>query len=189
MVKEHRKGLCVCICDWCGVEFTRRTAEVNRSLKKGMGQFHKGSCATKWLNAHPTELMKESAKTNLRRGGRVDGMSPFRHFHKIIRNRRMPDGSLRELNLTLQDLSDLWDEQMGVCPYTGIEMQLPTDPVNGWSKDVPPRFRPSLDRIDSSQGYIRGNVQFISQMANHAKNSHSHEEMVAFCRAIAARWA
>lgn len=192
MVKEHRKGYCICICDWCGEEFARRTGEVNRSLKKGMGQFHKGSCATRWLNAHPTERMKEASRATLKKHGmvrKVDEMSPFRYFHKIIRNRRTSAGELRELDLTLQDLSDLWDEQGGVCPYTGIEMQLPRDPMHGWSKEVLPRFRPSLDRIDSSRGYIKGNVQFISQMANHAKNSHSHDEMVAFCRAIAAHWA
>lgn len=42
MVKEKLKGYSVCVCDYCGKEFKRRTAEVNRSIRLGMGQFHKG---------------------------------------------------------------------------------------------------------------------------------------------------
>src|ERR1035437_7406711 len=71
MVKEKLKGYSVCVCDYCGQEFKRRTAEVNRSIRLGMGQFHKGSCATKWLNAHPTERMKEASRNNLKKHSAV----------------------------------------------------------------------------------------------------------------------
>lgn len=40
-----------------------------------------------------------------------------------------------------------------------------------------PDYRPSIDRIDSSKGYIKGNVWVISRRANRAKNNLGPEEL------------
>lgn len=41
---------------------------------------------------------------------------------------------------------------------------------------------PSLDRIDSNKGYIKGNVHVISQRANMLKSNATTEEMLALAR-------
>lgn len=43
------------------------------------------------------------------------------------------------------------------------------------------RFSPSLDRIDPKLGYVVGNVQVISKLANHIKWDTSPGELRAFC--------
>ena len=110
----------------------------------------------------------------------------------MVKNRRTKDGELREVTITIDFLVELWHQQKGSCPYTGISLVLPyvvpKTQVHGWTDDTPPHKRPSLDRIDSSKGYIPGNIQFVSQMANYAKNTASHDEMVRFCQAIAEHW-
>ena len=42
----------------------------------------------------------------------------------------------------------------------------------------------SLDRINSSKGYIKGNVWVITKLANSMKNSASKEELVVFAKNI-----
>lgn len=57
-----------------------------------------------------------------------------------------------------------------VCPVFNTKL----DPQSENKAD-----RPSLDRIDSSKGYEKGNVRLVSWKANWKKNSLSYEEVKA----------
>ena len=58
-----------------------------------------------------------------------------------------------------------------MCPYLGIEL---FPGIGSGGKDN----SPSLDRIDSSKGYIPGNVEVISNRANTIKNCGTADEHV-----------
>jgi hypothetical protein len=42
----------------------------------------------------------------------------------------------------------------------------------------------SVDRIDSSKGYTKDNIQFVCFMANIAKNKFSCDELINFCNLV-----
>jgi len=57
------------------------------------------------------------------------------------------------------------------CPLLGVKLERNT------GKKTASDFSPSLDRIDSSKGYVKGNVWVISYRANKIKNNASLEEL------------
>jgi hypothetical protein len=63
------------------------------------------------------------------------------------------------------------------CPYFKIKLSFN-------KKDSKKSFYYSIDRIDSSKGYIKGNVQIISRLANTMKNDATEEELLMFAKGI-----
>lgn len=163
-------------CPLCEKKFSRRRAEYNRSLKEGRNSYCSSLCAGKATFDNIPED-KRLHPENLDAGNRLDEHSPFR-FH--IRNAKRRG---KDCDLTLEYLKALWESQEGRCPYTG--WQLKNMPSLTFTKQLPlTPDRASLDRIDSSKGYVVGNVQFVSYMAQCCKNQFSGDDLVGFCQAV-----
>jgi len=68
-----------------------------------------------------------------------------------------------------------------VCSLTGLPLSLKRPNAKG---GYGPR-RPSIDRIDSSKGYVNGNVRIVSQWANIAKHTlKTDDELLGFASAL-----
>ena len=63
------------------------------------------------------------------------------------------------------------------CPYLGIELSYN-------KKDGKLDNYCSIDRIDSTKGYVNGNVQVISHLANTMKSSATTEELITFSKNV-----
>ena len=59
------------------------------------------------------------------------------------------------------------------CPIFGVELKR-------GSKQGPSDFAPSVDRIDNSKGYVKGNVQVLSNLANKMKANATPEQLLQF---------
>ena len=73
-----------------------------------------------------------------------------------------------EFNIDLDYLQAIWT---GMCPILNIPLTIGRE-----AGTVSQSSRGSLDRIDSSKGYIKGNVHFISNRANLIKNNATFTE-------------
>ncbi len=63
-----------------------------------------------------------------------------------------------------------------LCPYLLVPL---TNIYGGKQKENAP-YNASLDRIDAKQGYIKGNVQVISNLANRMKNNATEDQLLIF---------
>lgn len=63
------------------------------------------------------------------------------------------------------------------CPFLGIALRVCSE---AGSHD----HSPSVDRIDPTQGYIKGNVRWVSKLFNGMKQNLTDEEMLYFCQKI-----
>lgn len=72
---------------------------------------------------------------------------------------------------------DLFLKQNRKCALSGIEL-------NFTSRSNMSSMTASLDRIDSSKGYIEGNVQWVHKLINRMKMDLSDSELIDFCHQI-----
>lgn len=80
--------------------------------------------------------------------------------------------------LQKDDVLGLLLQQNGKCAMSGIEMML--EQSNGTRNDV----RASIDRINSSEGYVQGNVHLVCAIVNIMKNDLSHQRFISLCEKI-----
>src|ERR1700744_3828225 len=71
-------------------------------------------------------------------------------------------------------------EMPGVCPILGMRLA----PNVGGSSHKP--NSPTIDRIDPTKGYVRGNVWIISHRANQIKTDATPSELFLVAEAVAA---
>lgn len=167
-------------CFVCSKEFRRADAEVKRNQKKGRKTFCSRTCSGKFYIKNIPEEKRINIE-HLKKGSERDEYSPFRFFLKLCRMRVRQKPSL-ELDITLQDLKNQWDKQNGICPYTGWKMKIAEYQTSRTIEKTPDRA--SLDRIDSSRGYVKGNFQFVSLIAQYAKNDWNQKVIFEFANAV-----
>lgn len=74
----------------------------------------------------------------------------------------------------------MFKQQNGLCKATGI----PLESSQANSKVYSSPWTITVDRIDSSKGYMRDNVQLVCYMYNSAKNRWTHEEVLTMCQGV-----
>jgi len=83
----------------------------------------------------------------------------------------------REFNLTKEYVSEVWEAQNKQCALTGMELT--------WKRTAETKgTTASIDRIDSSKGYIEGNIQIVHKIVNIMKMQHSQEDFIEWCNKV-----
>lgn len=80
-------------------------------------------------------------------------------------------------DITIEHAWELFEEQARKCALTGLDIVQP----NTWSKQPNDA---SLDRIDSSKGYILGNIQWVHKDLNCMKMNLEQDYFINLCRLV-----
>lgn len=163
----RKRKLTKVICYNCGVEFEKPDSEAKRNAQTGRRNFCSRSCVGKTMIDNVSGDKRYTVPPTRTK----DQYSAFREFLRRVKNRN------HNYDVDITYLYDLWNNQEGKCVYTGISMSLP-DGKRGTM------FTASLDRIDSSLGYVKGNVQFILTAINYMKNDMTHEQTLELINLI-----
>lgn len=93
---------------------------------------------------------------------------------------RQNKGSAKvEVRIAKEDLRDLWDQQGGKCAVTGLHMTYyPRAQRNSTGLNA------SVDRIDSSDIYRKGNVRLVCSRVNMMKAAGEDADLMWWCKQI-----
>lgn len=163
-------------CQHCNRTFARPTKEAKRNQSRGRRMFCSRSCGGKHLikeklGGYRSDVTPLAKWREANPGAASRPRNPFGRVLRSVKARHN-----HECDLTVEYLISLWDAQRAICPYTGFSMSVPQR-HKGHTQD--PRMG-SLDRIDSSKGYIKGNVEFVCLSVNYAKSTFSRQDMIDF---------
>ena len=94
---------------------------------------------------------------------------PIKFWAKFMYNagRRKIDWNLKE-----EEAWDVWLKQKGKCKFTGLSLSFGGE--NG----------ASIDRIDSSKGYEKDNVQWVHKKINFMKFTFTNNEFIRMCNLV-----
>jgi hypothetical protein len=81
----------------------------------------------------------------------------------------------QEFALTIDDIVECWNLQLGVCAYSGRDMTLEASQLN----------TVSIERIDSRVGYTPANTVLVCQAINRMKSDFSYNDFYHLCRDVA----
>lgn len=151
--------LCQCECGQkCVVRTTGLTHDHNKSCGKcKRDRPDKGSKNTRWTGYE-----------------NISG----KFWHQILRGAKYRN---HEINITIEDAWNLFNDQDQRCALTGIKLVM--NPVKNSIQNTA-----SLDRIDNNKGYIKGNVQWVHKDINFMKQDLSQEEFINYCKMVSKKF-
>ena len=154
-------------------------------VKKEDGRYYK-NCPS--CGAEQSYLRKNYAEESLKLGKlckKCSNSIPDNNSHKgyykdVLRksfaHKYKNSAKLRNIdwNVSFEYLADLLIEQDFKCALTGWD-------IHAMDTNSPA----SLDRIDSSLGYIEGNLQWVTSKVNMMKQHYSQQDFIDVCCAVA----
>lgn len=154
--KDHREYLEV-ECNFCGhIKHARATTiHKDRKCKRCM-------------------LIKRN-KTPSNRERKMGSFTSLYKYFKALAGRRGI-----EFTVTEEYLKQILDKQNHKCALSGLDIQVGCANAKSIKENSA-----SLDRIDSSNGYHEGNVQWLHKHVNVLKNGFSQEEFIHLCHKVA----
>lgn len=174
-------------CNACAAEATRvwydsQDTESRKRISKQRNAWHQNKLRTdpEYRARHLARRRRRYATTpevysvNEAKRAATRRLTPAGRARQLLTGARMRDAAC---TLELKDILPYVEK--GTCPRTGFKFDFVPHETHRRNP-----FSPSLDRLDASKGYVKGNVQVVCSWYNIAKNEYTDEQMLAFCKAV-----
>lgn len=86
-----------------------------------------------------------------------------------------------DFNLNGEYLWQLFINQNRKCALSGMDIKMPKT----WGAKTKTDMTASIDRIDCSKGYIKGNVQWVHKTVNYMRMDLEISEFIQICKKVA----
>lgn len=154
---EKKRPVWRCLCD-CGNEKITHGISLKRGGTKSCGCILATKDSTKFHNFSGFKELSGTVFNSIRGGAKARNL---------------------DFNITQEYIYNLFISQEKKCKLTGLDLEIrPTSQKKNIKRTA------SLDRIDSSKGYIEGNVQWIHVIVNKMKWDLSTDEFLDWCKKI-----
>jgi hypothetical protein len=176
---KQKKEKVEIICASCGKKIKRLFSDIEYKKKKGTSKFYCDKvCVGKSQSYRLDKYRGKYGFTKENNPSQHDEYSHFRYHLKGANKRsRLKHRRKKDVDITLEQLKDLWNKQNGVCAITGIKL-IPRL-INDEKTKHP--YQASLDRIDNSKDYTLSNIRFVCLIFNYARNNFSDDQVIDFC--------
>lgn len=87
------------------------------------------------------------------------------------------------IELTVEDIHELYNKQKGLCAISGLKMTHETYAFKD-KEHIINRLNISIDRINSNLGYTKDNVQLVAAIVNRMKTDLPDGEFIKICSII-----
>jgi hypothetical protein len=87
------------------------------------------------------------------------------------------------IELTIEDIHYLYNKQNGLCAISGLKMSHETYAFKD-KEHIINRLNISIDRINSSLGYTKDNIQLVAAIVNRMKTDLPDNEFIKICSII-----
>ena len=164
---NNNKTVWNCLCG-CGNKHEARYSDLTS------GKINSCGCIRNDLSSNRLKKYRENVKNNHKEFHNWKGIGDLSGRH-IARIKRSAFCRKIELNITKEYLWDLFLKQNKKCALSGVDIVF----IKKSNKTTA-----SLDRIDSSKGYIEGNVQWVHKDINTMKWNHPTEYFIKMCQNV-----
>ena len=165
-------------CAECGSVFDKALSEIKRAEQRNGHHFCGHSCAAAYGNKlGQSQVIGELVRAGVKRSMAEKLMDVYRRTMANAKRRGI------EARLSEKEFAGLCLAGRGRCALTKIPFSWDEIGASGKHRRRP--YLPSLDRIDSSKGYVAGNVRLVCVAANLAMNSWGEEVFFDILRRVA----
>lgn len=162
-----KKNLWECVCD-CG-KVKNITSGNLRQKPKSCGCLQKKIASMNRKNETRKKILNGKPFHKWEGCGKLSG----KHFNRIRSTAKTKN---LEFEVSIEYLWELYEHQNGKCALTGMDIYF-----NDYNLD---QKTASLDRIDSSKGYIPGNVQWVHKEINRMKSNFPTDGFLRWCNLV-----